>query len=366
MTAAMVQLSSMTPNSTTTSARSKFPPLRTASSCNTNYAEKEFSFPGKSKFKAGQDLLLTRSDSYTIRKPHQEDDIWRRPPPNFCPQSYAAKPPKRNSQESMKPWKYGTYPGHYKNRMKKEKVVSLPKALQPERPKSTKLVNRFKILDSFEAKCLFVSEGMHQKEKYANPKQHDFRQYPPLGPLGLPEFDTSDNHDPYNINFKSNNLDTIHGMRPVTPGHRFKGRQMGQAMESQVTYEPDLILPKGKWPLPGEEFTRHRQRNRSPHAALLGRIEDTLNEQWAQEKAEKERRQKEKEQQEKERKFHEDIQRKLEAHEAQEWRRTGPGGWSARSSQYQGRDRTRAKEELSDSSGSSTLQTLSDGSSDFS
>ncbi len=176
MTATMVQLTSATPNSTSSSVGNKFPPLpTTAQSYSTNYNEKEFSFPGKSKFQAGQDLLVTRSDSYIIRKPHPQEDIWRRPPPNFCPQSYAAKPPKRNSRESMQPWKYGTYPGQ-KNEAKKEKVVTLPKALQPQRPKSRKLVNRFKVMDSFEAKCEFVKEGMYEREQYRNPKPHDFRQ----------------------------------------------------------------------------------------------------------------------------------------------------------------------------------------------
>lgn len=175
MTATMVKFSPMTPNSTTSIGSGKFPPLQTAQSYESDYTEREFNFPGKSKFQASKDLLLTRSDSYIIRKPPPDDDIWRRPPPNFCPQSYAAKPPKRNSRESMKPWKYGTYPGQ-KNQIKKEKTVTLPRALQPERPKSTKLVNRFKILDPFEAKCLFVKEGMYQREQYRNPQPHDFRQ----------------------------------------------------------------------------------------------------------------------------------------------------------------------------------------------
>lgn len=108
------------------------------------------------------------------------------------------------------------------------------------------------------------------------------------------------------------------------------------------------------------QLQRHRQRNRSPHAALLGRIEETLNTKWTKEKAEKERLQKEWEQHEKERKFREGVMRKLEAHEADQWRRTGPGGWGDRSSQRGGQDRVPPKG-LSDdttSSSSGSIQTL--------
>lgn len=72
---------------------------------------REFTFATQGRFNAGQDLVLTRSDSYVIRKPPKEDDIWTRPPPDFRPQQYLPKPPKRNSRESMQPWKYGTFPG---------------------------------------------------------------------------------------------------------------------------------------------------------------------------------------------------------------------------------------------------------------
>ena len=71
----------------------------------------EFTFASQSRFNASQDLVLTRSDSYVIRKPLKEDNIWTRPPPDFRPQQYLPKPPKRNSRESMQPWKYGTFPG---------------------------------------------------------------------------------------------------------------------------------------------------------------------------------------------------------------------------------------------------------------
>eukprot|EP00057_Strongylocentrotus_purpuratus_P006062 XP_011660536.1 PREDICTED: uncharacterized protein LOC763406 [Strongylocentrotus purpuratus] len=163
----------------------------------------------KSKFQSGQDLLVTRSDSYLIRPRERPEDIWKRPPPDFTLQRYMPKPPKRNTRESMQPWRWGTLPGEKKiaQTIAEKPTVTLPKILQPPRPKSRKILTRFKIPDSDEARKVAVKQLVHHKEKFENPQPHDFRQYPPLGPLGLPEFVTSEERDPYNIKFKTENVD---------------------------------------------------------------------------------------------------------------------------------------------------------------
>ncbi|XP_038049402.1 uncharacterized protein LOC119723010 [Patiria miniata] len=275
---------------------------------------REFSFATQSRFNAGRDLVLTRSDSYVIRKPPKEFDIWEHPPPDFRPQQYLPKPPKRNSRESMQPWKYGTFPGQKKAMSKTEgkKSVALPKILQPVRPRSEQMVTRFKIDDPHEARAKFVREGMYPKEQYQMPKKHDFRGYPPLGPLGLPEFVTAPEHDPYNIHFKSRNRDIIVGL-PQPRSERSEGRQMGQAMTPQPRYQPELIMPSLKWPTTSGEFTRFRRKNRSPHTVLFDQIEDTLEERWKQEDGERERIQKEMERDKREKQFREEVARQLVA-----------------------------------------------------
>lgn len=49
---------------------------------------------------------------------------------------------------------------------------------------------------------------MLNTEQYRNPQPHDFRQYPDLKQLGLPEFQTKYHRDPYNLKFLSQRLNT--------------------------------------------------------------------------------------------------------------------------------------------------------------
>ncbi|XP_030846798.1 uncharacterized protein LOC763406 [Strongylocentrotus purpuratus] len=267
----------------------------------------------KSKFQSGQDLLVTRSDSYLIRPRERPEDIWKRPPPDFTLQRYMPKPPKRNTRESMQPWRWGTLPGEKKiaQTIAEKPTVTLPKILQPPRPKSRKILTRFKIPDSDEARKVAVKQLVHHKEKFENPQPHDFRQYPPLGPLGLPEFVTSEERDPYNIKFKTENVDIVYGLPPQL-SDRFNGDQMGRdVLKQPPKYEQHLLHPTGKWPSPSGEFSRYRARNRSPTTVLMDNVEETLTKKWALEKQERLRRNKEREEAEKKLIFEQKVAREV-------------------------------------------------------
>nr|XP_054767825.1 uncharacterized protein LOC129275075 [Lytechinus pictus] len=267
----------------------------------------------KSKYQAGQDLLVTRSDSYLIRPSEKLDDIWKRPPPDFTLQRYMPKPPKRNTRESMQPWRWGTFPGEKKvaQTTTEKPTVTLPKILQPPRPRSRKILTRFNIPDSDQARKEAVKTLVHPKETFENPQPHDFRQYPPLGPLGLPEFLTASDKDPYNIKFKTDNMDIVYGLPPPL-SDRFNGIQIGQdVLKQPPKFEQHLHHPKGKWPSPSGEFSRYRARNRSPTTVLMDNVEDTLTQKWALEKQERLRRKKEREEAEKKLIFEEKVAKEV-------------------------------------------------------
>ncbi len=124
-------------------------PFRTSSAV-TNYTNNNpFSFDGKTSFNAREDLSRTRSLNFHIRPAPIDDDVWKIPPPDFRPQNSAPKPPKRNSRESMQPWKYGTHPGHNERNTKQDKVfllhsLQLPSKKEERRDEPVEFVTRFK------------------------------------------------------------------------------------------------------------------------------------------------------------------------------------------------------------------------------
>ncbi|PVD30602.1 hypothetical protein C0Q70_09874 [Pomacea canaliculata] len=86
----------------------------------------------------------------------------------------------------------------------------------------------------------------------------DFYVATPLYPdsLGLEEFDTSYEKDPYNLNFKSRHLDIVHGIAPGAAERDLQpGRQMAPPMSAKPKWDTKLILEKTSWPQRFEGFT---------------------------------------------------------------------------------------------------------------
>ena len=135
-----------------------------------------FGFEAKTSFNASGDLTRSRSERFTIRPPLIDDDIWKRPPPDFRPQAYVPNPPKRNSREAVQPWKY-TALCDQEPVVKKEKRVFLPHILKlgPECEKAVPFETRFHIMDPDEARADFVKNGMYAAGVYTSPNPHDHR-----------------------------------------------------------------------------------------------------------------------------------------------------------------------------------------------
>ena len=133
-----------------------------------------FGFPSKTNYDANESLIQIRSENFERKVVDKEEDIWKRPPPDFRRQCYAPRPPKRNSAESMKPWIYGTIPGQ-REIIKRPRRKIIPHLLQSPREEQTKFNTYFHIERPFTAKKKSVLEGTNDPGEYENPKPHDFR-----------------------------------------------------------------------------------------------------------------------------------------------------------------------------------------------
>jgi hypothetical protein len=140
---------------------------------------RSFDFHTRTRFDATQTILQSRSDSYIIRPPPSDNDIWRRKPPDFRAQDFAPRPPPRNSQYAVKPWLYSTQKDSFyeKGLQEKKEEILLPEIAKPMTQSADwpEFVRRFHIVDSEEARQAFVREGKFSDEPYEPPKPHDFR-----------------------------------------------------------------------------------------------------------------------------------------------------------------------------------------------
>lgn len=133
-----------------------------------------FGFESRTSYDASEALTLSRSENFRLPPPVVDDDIWKRPPPNFRAQNFASHPPKRNSRESMQPWKYGTIPGQ-RQFVKRPKITVLPHILNPKPQEDRRFHTRFNIPDSYDSKMEMARELMNKAEPYENPKPFDSR-----------------------------------------------------------------------------------------------------------------------------------------------------------------------------------------------
>ncbi|KAL4227254.1 hypothetical protein ACF0H5_012700 [Mactra antiquata] len=246
-----------------------------------------FGFHSKTNYDANESLIQMRSENFDKVVVPKVEDIWTRPPPDFRPQKFAPNPPKRNSRESQRPWLYGTIPGQRES-IKRNRPKVIPHLLQEKKTEDKGLVTYFHIDRPFTAKKKFVRDGMYEAGEFNNPKPHDFRGYPPLKTLGLPEFVHETEKDPFNIKFHTDRLNIVHGERVDKATDRnIRGLQMAPPKSPPPLHECHLLFDKGPWPVKNEQYTRFRVRHRPAHSAFLERATRLLENKWAKEKYEK-------------------------------------------------------------------------------
>lgn len=161
-------------------AGAELPAMRLGSRSTSAVGTESFGFHAKTKHDASESLIQVRSAKFRRKNTVLDEDIWKKPPPDFRPQIFAPKPPKRNSRESMKPWNYGTIPGQREIIKRPDRTV-LPYMLQNHQEKEKDFATLFRIERPFTAKKEFVKSGKNEEGQYIMPKPHDYRQVSSAG-----------------------------------------------------------------------------------------------------------------------------------------------------------------------------------------
>ncbi|PFX24890.1 uncharacterized protein LOC111331089 isoform X1 [Stylophora pistillata] len=246
----------------------------------------QVTYRSKVDFNVTQTLIRSRSDCFLESKRARERMLkekelknrtpWDIKPPDFTLQIYRPKPPKRNTRESMIPgYNEDEWNERAKERTKQRiefKPSVLPKILQPPVSHKVPFSTHFRIPDSHTAKIKYVREGVHERDPYVTPGPHAFRgdDFRPLEnpkKYGLPEFETTYDHDPGNLKFKSRTLNVLYDpyidqFINFKDGYR---RQMITYKEEEPEWDKALILHKGPY-----------NKGRTPGSALMRQIAKQL------------------------------------------------------------------------------------------
>ncbi|KAL5006284.1 hypothetical protein ScPMuIL_015090 [Solemya velum] len=156
--------------------------------------------------------------------------------------------------------------------------------LQDHPEKEKDFVTLFRIERPFTAKKKFVKKGKNEEKQYVMPQPHDFRQYPSIKKMGLPQFSVDYEKDPFDINFHTKRLNTIHGGFLDTAVDRdIRGRQMAPPKSPQPKFDREWILDSEPYPIKTAAYTRYPLKYRPPRSAFLERVTTCLHNKWTRE-----------------------------------------------------------------------------------
>ncbi|XP_077346841.1 putative uncharacterized protein C7orf78 homolog isoform X1 [Lithobates pipiens] len=226
-------------------------------------------FTRQVKFSANRRLAVERSEHVTNPKPIPEYNIWMRKPPDFSVKLYKSLAlPRRSEDFDIEEKKNVTKDTKQWNKLE---VISGP--LNPiQRPTKppTKFLTKFRHIGPFEASLVCVKEGCYPKDKYQDPKPHDFRQYE----TGILDFATNYPRDPFNLKFKLQSLSSSYELPPLEERKkRSKVKHFELHKPAEPSWDSKLILPKIPWPPKSASYTRHR-RHRGVYSAFMDRVEE--------------------------------------------------------------------------------------------
>ncbi|XP_067417781.1 putative uncharacterized protein C7orf78 homolog isoform X2 [Emydura macquarii macquarii] len=239
-----------------------------------------FSFERRIKFSAHLDLAFAQNQSFVQQlRATTQTDIWQKQPPDFSYKLYkSSRPPRKppgKLKEELK--KVNSTESETKQQLPRIKIGQFHPTLERKK-ELPKLVTRFPRVGSYEAEIMFVENGKYKTGMYQDPKPHDFRQYE----TNIPDFVTSYPRDPFNLKFKSQHLNAVHGLQPLKDKQKDTKRRFITYKPHECKWESGLILPKNPWPPKSASFTRHRRR-RGAHTAFLDRVDEKLRTIWQEE-----------------------------------------------------------------------------------
>ncbi|KAM9165580.1 uncharacterized protein C7orf78 homolog [Pangshura tecta] len=274
----------------------------------TSYKGKQptFSFERQIKFSACLDLAFAQNQSFVQQlRATPQKDIWQKQPPDFSHKFYKSsrpsrKPPKKEKEDLKKA---NSTESETKQQLPKIKSRQFHAALEKKK-ELPKIVTRFPHMGSYELDIMFVKNGKYKTGIYQDPKPHDFRQhirasltlgfsnddtsdiamFPCLVQYetNIPDFVTSYSRNPFNLKFKSQHLNAVHGLQPLKDKQKDTKGRFITYKPCECKWESRLILPKNPWPPKSASFTRHRRR-RGVHTAFLDRVDEKLRTIWQEE-----------------------------------------------------------------------------------
>ncbi|XP_076809642.1 uncharacterized protein LOC143452522 [Clavelina lepadiformis] len=272
--------------------------LSSSSAVSSNPSLPNFDLFAKLRFESEKSSFLRRSQLFKLPEKAPTYDVWKLQPPNFNPQVFEPAPVERNSKEAVKPWIYDQYTSYTvgsapnareRRRNDKRKMDffnELEKAAAEKqqraqtcgdfRSRSDAMRLRFKIPDPHQTRVDFVRRGMYKPGVYEMPQPHDFRQYPPLKSLGLPEFITDYEHDCLGLKCKTAGLSTLNGPQAYVLRQVEVRKKSEYEMSRPLKWDKQLVLPKVHFPNKIAAYTRHRRTDRSARSAYLERAESMM------------------------------------------------------------------------------------------
>lgn len=257
-------------------------------------ASSAVSFSAQISFDAGNALRLTRDSHFHLEPPPPDRNIWRRKPPDFRLQAFAPRPPKRNSRAANQPWRFSADSDARVTQWRQDKAERVPVppkgALQTdyeaamagaeETAQLPPFRARFRAERPYTAKLKAARADQGHRERYSAPQETDFRQYPPPQSLGLPEFCTHKEPDPYNLRHLLQNRPLVTGPLHEVVNLREASGTMAGPVRQPEKWEQRLHLPQLSWPVRPLEFTRYRIPWRDPHDAFMESVEERLTRKW--------------------------------------------------------------------------------------
>ncbi|XP_066441030.1 putative uncharacterized protein C7orf78 homolog isoform X2 [Eleutherodactylus coqui] len=219
------------------------------------------------KFNANENLAIERSNNFIIPKPIPEHHIWKKPP-DFSVRLYKSLNLLRWSEENDMKKRKDVNTIIKNNMMEVIRDAPPPQVKKSKEPK--RFLTRFKSMEPFEANILYVRNGVYPKDKYKDPKPHDFRQYE----TDIPDFVTNYSRDPFSLKFKAQGLSSSCELPPIeVKKSRVKTRRFILHKPAEPQWDSGLILPRSPWPHKSASYTRYRRR-RGAYSAFMDRVEE--------------------------------------------------------------------------------------------
>ncbi|KAM4029061.1 uncharacterized protein C7orf78 homolog [Anomaloglossus baeobatrachus] len=230
--------------------------------------ERRYLFSRQVRFNANENLAVERSHRVLLPKTIPEKNIWKKKPPDFSVRLYKSLNLPRRSEESN--IKERRTRDQNLTRQEMEVIRDTPPPRLRKSKEPGKFLTRFRLMEPFEANILYVKNGVYPKDKYRDPKPHDFRQHE----TDIPDFVTAYSRDPYNLKLKAQTLSSSCELPPIDAmKSREKVKRFVLHKPADPQWDSGLILPRSPWPPKSASYSRHRRRRRV-YSAFMDRVEE--------------------------------------------------------------------------------------------